>query len=58
MTMADRKATEARMKTYKVSLHVEQTIYAGDKEEAFGIFWDDLVRDVAEREIATVEEVE
>ncbi len=46
------------MKTYKVSLHVEQTMYAEDKEEALGIFWDDLMRNLAEQELVAVEEVE
>lgn len=58
MTVVGRKATRARTKTYKVSLRVEQIIYADDEEEAFGIFWDDLMRNLAEGEVATVEEVE
>ncbi len=58
MTAAGRKTTRARTKTYKVSLHVEQLIYAEDEEEALGIFWDDLMRNQADGEVAAVEEVE
>lgn len=58
MTAAGRTATRARTETYKVSVHVEQIVYAEDEEEAFGIFWDDLMRNLAEGEVATVEEVE
>ena len=45
------------MKAYKVSLHVEQIIHAEDEDEALGIFWDDLMRALAEEELADVEEV-
>ena len=58
MTVAGRKATRTRTKTYRVSMHVEQIIYAEDKEEALDVFWDDLMRSLAEREMAAIEEVE
>lgn len=46
-----------QMKTYRVSLRVEQVIYAEDEAEALGIFWDDLMRSQAEEENADVEEI-
>jgi hypothetical protein len=46
-----------RLKTYRVRLEVEETIAAGDEEEALGIFWDDLMRNQAEEENAIVEEI-
>lgn len=58
MNMAGRKATRARTKTYKISLHAEQIIYAEDEEEALGIFWDDLMRNLSEQKLVAVEEVE
>jgi hypothetical protein len=58
MTESHVTAVMARqMKTYRVSLRVEQTIHADDKEEALGIFWDDLMRSQAEEENAEVEEI-
>jgi len=45
------------MKTYKVLLHVEQTIDANDEDEVLGIFWDDLMRNLAEEEMADIEEL-
>ncbi len=57
MTVAGRKATRPRTKTYKVSLRVEQIVYADDKEEALGIFWDDLIRNLSLEEQAVVEEI-
>ncbi|MGH9463938.1 MAG: hypothetical protein ACRD1X_22270 [Vicinamibacteria bacterium] len=57
MTTEGRTGTRVRTKTYKVSLRVEQLIYAEDKEEALGIFWDDLMRNLAEGEVAIVGEV-
>lgn len=45
------------LKTYRVSLNVEQTINAEDEDEALGIFWGDLMRSQAEEENATVEEI-
>lgn len=56
MTTAGRKATGGRTKTYKVSLHVEQIVYAEDKEEARDIFWDDLMRYLADGGEAVVAE--
>ena len=50
------------MKTYKVSIHIEQTVYADDKDEALGIFWDDLMLSLGHKELAdelaNVEEIE
>ncbi len=48
--------TTGELKTYRMSLHVEQTIHAEDEEEALWIFWDDLMRSQADEENATVEE--
>jgi hypothetical protein len=56
-TPAKPGSTRGRIKTYRVSLRVEQTIDAEDEEEALAIFWDDLMRSQAEEENATVEEM-
>jgi hypothetical protein len=45
------------MKTYKISLHVEQDIRADDEEEALAIFHDDLMRAWSEEELAEVTEL-
>ena len=46
------------MKKYKVVLHIEQEINADDKEEALGIFWDDLhANQSGGEELATVKEI-
>ncbi len=53
----DRKPAR-QTKTYRVSLQVEQIIYAEDEDEALGIFWDDLHENQAGgTELALVEEV-
>lgn len=44
-------------KTYRVSVHVDEIIYAEDEAEALGIFWDDFMRRQADEEHAHVEEI-
>jgi hypothetical protein len=44
------------MKRYRIALNVDQIISADD-EEALGIFWDDLLRALADEELADVEEL-
>jgi hypothetical protein len=45
------------MKLYRIALNVEQVINADDEEEALGIFWDDLMRALADEELSDVEEL-
>lgn len=44
-------------KKYYITLHIEQTIYANDEEEALAIFHDDTLRAWSEEELADVREV-
>ena len=46
------------MKTYSVSINIEEIIPADDKDEALKIFWDDLIQMIGNEEKINVEEFE